>query len=137
MPNTVGLRIESLAKAKGLAQGAGLAQLFGVTYETLRKWRSGDSAPNRARQVVIAQVLGCKPSVFMHGTGPNIQQEPDGLEPWPFESITPHEWVSDITERERGVVEQAARDAMDRILADKKERAASAKASSRKPRAAA
>ena len=67
MHTTVGQRIEALAAEKGLPSGKALAALFGVSYETLRKWRSGDAAPNRSRQLVVAKVLGCKPEAFMFG----------------------------------------------------------------------
>ncbi len=69
MGDTVGIRIEALAKQKGLPQGAALAAHFGVSYETLRKWREGESAPNRSRQQLIAEKLGVAPEAFMFGSG--------------------------------------------------------------------
>jgi hypothetical protein len=38
-----------------------------VSYETLRKWREGATAPNRKAQLVIAEYLQVDPAVFMHG----------------------------------------------------------------------
>lgn len=67
MSETVGQRIEAIALQKGLPQHARLAALIGVTYETLRKWREGASAPNRARQAVLVELLGVPAEVFMHG----------------------------------------------------------------------
>lgn len=64
---TVGQRIEKLAARQGLAPGAALAKEFGVSYETLRKWRAGEIAPNRARQERISAVLKVPPEQFMHG----------------------------------------------------------------------
>lgn len=66
-PETVGDRIERLAKAKGLPVGGALANRLGVSYETLRRWKAGDTAPNRNRAVRIAEFLGCAPEAFMHG----------------------------------------------------------------------
>ena len=65
--DTVGDRIERLAKAKGLPAGSALAADLGVSYETLRRWKAGDTAPNRNRAVRIAEYLGCAPEAFMHG----------------------------------------------------------------------
>lgn len=67
MTKTVGQRIEELAAAKGLPSGKALAKLFGTTYETMRKWRAGETAPNRARQLTISKVLEAPPEAFMHG----------------------------------------------------------------------
>lgn len=64
---TVGQRIEKLAAQQGLAPGAALAKEFGVSYETLRKWRAGEIAPNRSRQERISAVLKVPPEQFMHG----------------------------------------------------------------------
>lgn len=64
---TVGKRIEAIASGKGLPAGQPLAELFGVSYETLRKWRTGAAAPNRERQKKVAAVLGVQPEEFMHG----------------------------------------------------------------------
>lgn len=73
-PETVGDRIERLAKAKGLPVGGALAADLGVSYETLRRWKAGETAPNRNRAARIAEYLGCAPETFMHGvsdTAPN------------------------------------------------------------------
>jgi len=66
---TAGDRIEQAARKKGLSYGTELAQKLGVSYETLRRWKTGHTAPNRQRQAKIAQVLGVDPSFFMHGVG--------------------------------------------------------------------
>lgn len=105
MRQTVGERIEQLAQAKGLPAGAALAALFGVQYETLRKWRMGTAAPNRARQLVVSQVLGVAPAVFMHGVVEGDALQPAA--PWPFERITPKQWAQ-LTPRQQGAIEDAA-----------------------------
>lgn len=64
---SVGNRIERLAKANGLPAGSALANRLGVSYETLRRWKAGETAPNRNRAVRIAEFLGCAPEAFMHG----------------------------------------------------------------------
>ena len=48
-------------------QRADLAKAFGVSYETLRKWMTGASAPNRRRAAAIAKLLQVPEEVFMHG----------------------------------------------------------------------
>lgn len=77
---TVVQRIEALAAEQGLPSGKALAKRFGVSYETLRKWRSGDAAPNRSRQLIIAKELRVKPEVFMFaveaGKSPDSDFEP-------------------------------------------------------------
>lgn len=66
--NTAGHRIESIAKAKGLPVGQELAAMLGVSYETLRKWRAGATAPNRNRAADIAKLLEVPEAEFMHST---------------------------------------------------------------------
>lgn len=73
---TVGARIERIAHAKNLPGGAALAAMFGVSYETLRKWRDGSTSPNRTRQKRVAEVLGVAPAVFMHGAEGGQAGEP-------------------------------------------------------------
>lgn len=73
---TVGARIERIAQEKQLPSGSQLAALFGVSYETLRKWREGGTSPNRNRQLRIAEVLGVAPEVFMHGVAGAQAGEP-------------------------------------------------------------
>ena len=67
MGETPGTRIERIAAAKNLPSGEKLAHALGVTYETLRKWREGLTAPNRTKQQKIAEYLGVPPAEFMHG----------------------------------------------------------------------
>lgn len=71
---TVGERIDAIAREKGLPSGQALADLLGVSYETLRGWRKNRAAPNRARQLKIAEVLGVNPEQFMHGVGAGPRQ---------------------------------------------------------------
>lgn len=76
MEDTVGNRIEALAAQKGLPGGKELAALFGVSYETLRRWRGGGIAPNRNRAARISEVLGVPEEVFMHGVVGTPQLDP-------------------------------------------------------------
>lgn len=76
MHETVGARIESLAATKKLPKNAELARLIGVSYETLRRWRAGEAAPNRKRQDRIAELLGVAHEVFMHGSAGANAGEP-------------------------------------------------------------
>lgn len=78
---TVGSRIRSIALTKALREGRpqpsqkALAGQLGVSYETLRKWIRGDTAPNRARAAAVAELLGCQIEEFMHGV--NFGDGPD------------------------------------------------------------
>lgn len=62
---TVGQRIEAIAAENGLPSNSALAKRLGITYETLRNWRSGTSAPNRNRLKKVSEVLGVDPSLLM------------------------------------------------------------------------
>lgn len=102
MEETVGARIERLAAAKGLPANAALAELFGVTYETLRKWRAGQTAPSRKRAAKISEKLGVEPEVFMHGVAqatitpaaplqqPGLSVEAQKIGRW-YDSMSPDE----------------------------------------------
>lgn len=81
MEETVGARIERIAKEKGLGKSAALAKSLGVSYETLRKWRAGEIVPNRNRQARIAAYLQVEIKDFLHAKPP--QAEPiDELAAW-------------------------------------------------------
>ncbi len=105
MARTVGERIEEIAAAKGLPAAAALAELLGVRYESLRKWRTGDAAPNRSRQKVIAKVLGVPEAAFMHGV--DAAKAAPAADPWPFERITAEQWAA-LSARQQGAIEDAA-----------------------------
>ncbi len=75
MNKTVGERIRAIAAAKGLGDGEELAARFDVSYETLRKWTTGEAAPNRSRQAIVAEVLGVPPAAFMYGSSVFDSQE--------------------------------------------------------------
>lgn len=68
--STVGKRIRALAVAKGLGYGKEFASTLGVTYETLRKWDAGHSAPNRSRQAKLSAMLGVPAAEFMFDSSP-------------------------------------------------------------------
>lgn len=78
MQETPGARIERIAAAKGLPSGEKLAHALGVTYETLRKWREGLTAPNRTKQQAIAAYLGVTPAELMHGVPSDSSLNADG-----------------------------------------------------------
>lgn len=73
MQETVGSRIKALALQQALRVGRAplnandLAAALGVSYESLRKWTAGKTAPNRARAERIATYLGCPVESFMLG----------------------------------------------------------------------
>ena len=65
-----------MAKEQGLPGGKALAELFGVTYETLRAWSvdGAKMAPNRSRAIKIAEVLKTTVEVVMYGAPPPPRQ---------------------------------------------------------------
>lgn len=73
MQETVGSRIKALALQQALRENReppkaqALASALGVSYESLRKWSAGKTAPNRARAEKIAAYLGCPIESFMLG----------------------------------------------------------------------
>lgn len=71
MAETVGERLIRVAKTElGLNQTQ-LAQALGVSGETLRKWRTGEIAPNRARARMVAEQFGRSVAWVMHGDEPH------------------------------------------------------------------
>jgi transcriptional regulator with XRE-family HTH domain len=67
---TVGYRVIRLAAAAGFpADRRALCRSLGITYETLRKWMRGTTAPNRNRAIGLSQQLGVPVEVIMHGVG--------------------------------------------------------------------
>ena len=84
MEETVGSRIKTLVIAKAMRDGAAepptaeqIAAALKVSYESLRKWSAGKTAPNRKRAQQIAAYLGCPPEEFMHGVNFS-EDEADG-----------------------------------------------------------
>ena len=68
--DTVGVRIIRIAAAHPILNTQSrkdLAKTFGVSYETLRKWVSGQAAPSRKRAESIASRMGVRAETFMHG----------------------------------------------------------------------
>lgn len=76
MKETVGSRIREIAIAKALKAGnpeptaVDIAAAIGVSYESLRKWTTSATAPNRKRAAAIAAHLGVPVAAFMIGTEP-------------------------------------------------------------------
>lgn len=64
---TVGGRLEASARDHGWTLAEFAAKL-GVSYETVRKWRAGKTAPNRGRQKQIADLLGKPAEWVMYGS---------------------------------------------------------------------
>lgn len=74
MTETVGARIQRLARERGLPSGKQLAQALGVRFESLRLWTVGETAPSRKRAQVAADYLGVPVEVVMHGALPPARQ---------------------------------------------------------------
>lgn len=67
MAETVGTRIQRIAKDQGKPSGKHLANDLGVTFESLRLWTAGTTAPSRKRAQAIADYLGVSVEVVMFG----------------------------------------------------------------------
>lgn len=67
---TIGERLrDEAARLKGWSTEQ-TAKEFGVSYETLRKWIKGETAPKRSRAKVIGDLLGRSPEWVMFGLDP-------------------------------------------------------------------
>jgi len=76
MPQTIGERLRDYAAGPPLRwTQTQLAKELGVSTETLRKWITGETAPNRARVGRICQVLGVTPEWVVHG----MSHPPDNI----------------------------------------------------------
>lgn len=69
MAETIGARVERLAKEKKGWTLAQLAAALSVSYETLRKWVKGDTAPNRRRVEHLSKLLESSPDYIVFGVG--------------------------------------------------------------------
>lgn len=76
MTETAGERIQRLAKELDKPSGKHLAAELGVSYEALRQWTKGDTAPNRARAEAIAKYLGVTPEMSLRMTICNSTSTP-------------------------------------------------------------
>jgi transcriptional regulator with XRE-family HTH domain len=70
MSTTVGARIVERAKAHKGLNITQLADALGVSYETVRKWQSGETEPNRSRVVKIAELLDVSEQWVRFGDDP-------------------------------------------------------------------
>jgi phage repressor protein C with HTH and peptisase S24 domain len=68
---TIGERLVQYAKAEKGWNKTQLAAKLEVSYETLRKWVTGEIAPNRNRTAQIADILGVTVEWITHGTLPS------------------------------------------------------------------
>jgi transcriptional regulator with XRE-family HTH domain len=69
MAETVGARVQRLATARKLGGGTirGIAAALGVSYETLRKWTRGLTAPHRETAERLGKLLRVSAEVVMYG----------------------------------------------------------------------
>lgn len=67
MPETIGARLERIAKdSKGWTLSQ-FAEQLDVSYETVRKWVTGETAPNRRRLERICELLPVSPAMVLFG----------------------------------------------------------------------
>jgi transcriptional regulator with XRE-family HTH domain len=76
---TIGARIQRIAKERDKGSGKALAAALGVTYEALRQWTTGKGAPNRQRAQNVAEFLGVTLEVLLFGDGPSRQPDAEAL----------------------------------------------------------
>lgn len=93
MKETVGDRIERLARERGLPTGGALADALEVSYETLRKWKVGSTAPNRGRVELISKYLKVPEALVMHGEDREDSSRPAHAVSLEKHTVTPRvEW---------------------------------------------
>ena len=74
---TIGERLRDFAAGPPLRWNQKrLATELGVSTETLRKWITGETAPNRARIARICEVLSVTPEWVAHGVSPAVDNIP-------------------------------------------------------------
>ena len=64
---TLGERIASLRKEKGLSQEA-LGELVGVTRQAVSKWETGAADPSTANLLALAKLYGVSAEELLRGT---------------------------------------------------------------------
>lgn len=79
MEETVGERIQRIARERKLASGEALAEALGVTYEAMRQWTRGPTAPSRKRAQIVADYLRVSVETVMHGSTTVRQRDAEAL----------------------------------------------------------
>lgn len=79
MEESVGARIQRIAKEQGLPLGKSLAGALGVKYESLRLWTAGDTAPSRKRAKLIADYLKVSVEMVMYGSTEAATRSPEAI----------------------------------------------------------
>lgn len=99
---TIHDRIKERRLAMGLGSHRALADLVGVSWQTVQLWeKEGGTAPNRSRIEKVAQVLGVTPEWLQHGvdTAKDTQRPVRSVDvarpqqPPPRVSSTPPKWI--------------------------------------------
>ena len=63
---TIGFQIQSLRKAKGYTQNQ-LGDMVGVSFQAVSKWERGETLPDIATFVILAEVLDATIDMLLHG----------------------------------------------------------------------
>jgi phage repressor protein C with HTH and peptisase S24 domain len=77
---TLGERIRSAANKKGMSLKR-LSTELGVTYETVRKWATNETAPNRSRMLDVCRILEIRESELRFGEQEVIETQLSVQEP--------------------------------------------------------
>jgi transcriptional regulator with XRE-family HTH domain len=100
MNETVGERVQRIARERGLPSGEALAEALGVTYEAMRQWTRGPTAPSRKRAQVVADYLKVSVETVMHGSTvirqPDAEALADAFDALPVDSemaLTKRRWL--------------------------------------------
>ena len=100
MNETVGERIQRIARERGLPSGEALAEALGVTYEAMRQWTRGPTAPSRKLAQIVADYLKVSVETVMHGAPvirqPDAEALADAFEALPVDSemaLTRRQWL--------------------------------------------
>lgn len=75
MDETIGQRIQRIARERNLLKGKRLAEeAFGVSYEALRRWTKGLDTPTPENVKVISDYLKVSPATVVYGADPEPRQ---------------------------------------------------------------
>lgn len=114
MVETVGLRIKQIAISRALAAGEeaptmqAIADSLGISYESLRKWTTSATAPNRKRAALIAAKLGVPVSAFMLGAAPAEDDQPAPSPPYSAAALRVAAIYDQVSPKDRRHIDAAA-----------------------------
>lgn len=109
-------QVEDFMSRSGLNTSTKMANHVGTDRQNIDNVRAG-KMPRTPLLKKLADAMGTTMDVLLAGRYVYGQKPAEPVVqgyPWPFEWITPERWAS-LTERQRGVVEKAAVDALEEV----------------------